>query len=303
MLASLCFCYIGVLFGIIFTLLFINFDSQWKIWLEMLFGAGGSAGGLLYFFKVFNVKNQNQMFLTTLCFVGSMVLSIIISLFIMCILIKDKDDTDILRIRDILLGQKSYIEKYYQSRQQEIDDKLNIKKLQEREKKVSEREKEVTDNERKLKEDKIFLESEEKRILDLGKTKLCLELPVNKKITITKEFMKIMPSYTKDICNCMNAINNQTILFLDRYKNNINEANLLDLKAYLSSISTYILNVIFGSGDGVRIHFRYYSHEDNGYQMLIAVSNGSNRITSMTIIPYDSDNMIKQSCKVKKRIN
>ena len=81
------------------------------------------------------------MFLTTLCFVGSMVLSIIISLFIMCILIKDKDDTDILRIRDILLGQKSYIEKYYQSRQQEIDDKLNIKKLQEREKKVSEREK------------------------------------------------------------------------------------------------------------------------------------------------------------------
>ena len=62
-----------------------------------------------------------------------------------------------------------------------------------------------------------------------------------------------------------------------RYKNNINEANLLDLKAYLSSISTYILNVIFGSGDGVRIHFRYYSHEDNGYQMLIAVSNGSNR--------------------------
>ena len=186
MLASLCFCSIGVLFGIIFTLLFINFDSQWKIWLEMLFGAGGSAGGLLYFFKVFNVKNQNQMFLTTLCFVGSMVLSIIISLFIMCILIKDKDDTDILRIRDILLGQKSYIEKYYQSRQQEIDDKLNIKKLQEREKKVSEREKEVTDNERKLKEDKIFLESEEKRILDLGKTKLCLELPVNKKITITK---------------------------------------------------------------------------------------------------------------------
>lgn len=116
MLASLCFCSIGVLFGIIFTFLFINFDSQWKIWLEMLFGTGGSAGGLLYFFKVFNVKNQNQMFLTTLCFVGSMVLSIIISLFVMCILIKDKDDTDILRIRDILLGQKSYIEKYYQSR-------------------------------------------------------------------------------------------------------------------------------------------------------------------------------------------
>lgn len=293
MLASLCFCSIGVLFGIIFTFLFINFDSQWKIWLEMLFGTGGSAGGLLYFFKVFNVKNQNQMFLTTLCFVGSMVLSIIISLFVMCILIKDKDDTDILRIRDILLGQKSYIEKYYQSRQQEIDDKLNIKKLQEREKELSE-------NERKINEEKIFLESEEARILDLGKSKLYMELPINRRITITKEFMKIMPSYTKDICNCMNTINNQTLLFLDRYKNDINEANLLDLKAYLSSISTYILNGIFGSGDGVRIHFRYYSYEDNGYQMLVAVSNGSNLITSMTIIPYDSDNMIKQSCKVKR---
>lgn len=293
MLAGLCFCSMGMLFGIIFVLLFINFDAQWKVWLEMLFGAGGSAGGLLYFFKIFNIKNQDQMFLATLCFVVSMILSIIISLFVMCILIKDKDDTDILRIRDILLGQKSYIEKYYQSRQQEIDDKLNIKKLQEREKEISE-------SERKINEEKMFLESEETRILELGKSKLCMELPINRKITITKEFMRIMPSYTKDICDCMNAINSQTLLFLDRHKNDINSINQFDLKAYLSSVSTYILNGIFGSGDGVRIHFRYYSYEDNGYKMLVAVSNGSKRITSMTIIPYDSDNMIRQSYKVKR---
>ena len=293
MLAGLCFCSMGVLFGIIFVLLFINFESKWKMIIETLFGVGGSGGALWYFFDMFKIQEQSQKFLSSLCFVSSMIASIIGSLFIICLLIKDKDNSDILRIRDILLGQKSYIEKYYQSRQQEIDDKLNIKKLQEREKEISE-------SERKINEEKIFLESEEARILDLGKSKLCMELPINRRITITKEFMKIMPSYTKDICNCMNAINSQTLLFLDKHKNDIDRVDLFDLKAYLSSISTYILNGIFGSGDGVRIHFRYYSHEDNGYKMLVAVSNGSKRITSMTIIPYTSDNMIKQSCKAKR---
>lgn len=293
MLAGLCFCSMGVLFGIIFVLLFINFESKWKMIIETLFGVGGSGGALWYFFDVFKIQEQSQKFLSSLCFVSSMIASIIGSLFIICLLIKDKDNSDILRIRDILLGQKSYIEKYYQSRQQEIDDKLNIKKLQEREKEISE-------SECKINEEKIFLQSEEARILELGKSKLCMELPINRRITITKEFMKIMPSYTKDICNCMNAINSQTLLFLDKHKNDIDRVDLFDLKAYLSSISTYILNGIFGPGDGVRIHFRYYSHEDNGYKMLVAVSNGSKRITSMTIIPYTSDNMIKQSCKAKR---
>ncbi len=121
----------------------------------------------------------------------------------------------------------------------------------------------------------------------------------NTVMQIPSQMISAVKDYDSAMTN-MQMANNQTLLFLDRYKNDINEANLLDLKAYLSSISTYILNGIFGSGDGVRIHFRYYSYEDNGYQMLVAVSNGSNLITSMTIIPYDSDNMIKQSCKVKR---
>lgn len=43
---------------------------------------------------------------------------------------KDRDDGDILRIRDIILGQKNYIETYYKKREKEIDDKLNVTALE-----------------------------------------------------------------------------------------------------------------------------------------------------------------------------
>lgn len=294
-IGALCFCSIGVLFGVIFTLLFINFDAKWKLWIEMVFGTGGTAGGIALFFTLFKIDSQNQRFLVTLCFIGSMVISIILSLSVMCCLIKDKDDADILRIRDILLGQKSYIEKYYQSRQQEIDDKLNIEKLKKRES-------EIVENERKINAEKKFLESEETRIINLGSSKLYLELPVNRRITMTKEFMNIMPSYTKDIYDCVNDITNQTLLFIKNFESTNNNVTLFDLKVYLSSISTYILNRIFGSGEGVRVHFRYYSPDDKGYKMLVAITNKSSRISSMTIIPYDSDNMIKQSYKTKRAL-
>ena len=119
---------------------------------------------------------------------------------------------------------------------------------------------------------------------------------------MTKEFMNIMPSYTKDIYDCVNDITNQTLLFIKNFESTNNNVTLFDLKVYLSSISTYILNRIFGSGEGVRVHFRYYSPDDKGYKMLVAITNKSSRISSMTIIPYDSDNMIKQSYKTKRAL-
>lgn len=53
---------------------------------------------------------------------------------------KDKDNNDVLRIRDIILGQKNYIDTYYKLRQQEIDDKLNYKILKQREEELAQKE-------------------------------------------------------------------------------------------------------------------------------------------------------------------
>ncbi len=93
-------------------------------------------------------------------------------MLIMCRLIKDKDDADVLRIRDILLGQKSYIDKYYEKRAKEIDEKLNINNLN----KIAE---ELHIKENSLAERMVLIEKEEEKINELGRKKLRLLLPEN----------------------------------------------------------------------------------------------------------------------------
>lgn len=146
--ASICYALIGGVIGAIFALLFINFDKSWKKILSFLFGIGGSGSLIAICSDYFEITNQTMKFWTTtsLCFM--FLFSFFIMMAIMCKLIKDKDDTDIIRIRDILLGQKSYIDKYYEKRASEIDAKLGIPLLEEREKKVSEREHILNNKER-----------------------------------------------------------------------------------------------------------------------------------------------------------
>ena len=82
-------------------------------------------------------------FWTTTSLFLTLLVSFIIMMILMCKLIKDKDDNDILRIRDILLGQKSYIDKYYEKRTKEIDNKLQIPLLEERERKIAQKENDI----------------------------------------------------------------------------------------------------------------------------------------------------------------
>lgn len=137
----ICYAIFGTVIGVIYSLLFINFDKSWKKITSSLVSFGGSSSLVFYADKFFKINNQQMKFLTTSSLCIMFLLSFFVMMLIMCKLIKDKDDTDILRIRDILLGQKAYIDKYYEKREKEIDVKLGIPKLEEREKKISEKEK------------------------------------------------------------------------------------------------------------------------------------------------------------------
>lgn len=163
------FCYsiIGIVIGVIFSLLFINFDKTWKKIASSLVSFGGS-GGIIYYASVFFGIEEQQTKLWTVTFLFAMFLiSFIFMMFLMCKLIKDRDDDDILRIRDILLGQKAYIDKYYEKRAKEIDEKLNIEILE----KMKE---ELQVKENSLQERTIYLEKEEEKINELGKKRLKL---------------------------------------------------------------------------------------------------------------------------------
>lgn len=291
----ICFLLIGGFIGFIFSLFLINFDSKWKTLLESIFGIGGSSISINYLFKLFNITEQNQMFSTVASFIFGFLLFTSIFLFILSKLIKDKDNTNILKIRDILLGQKSYINKYYEMRMSEIDNKLGIPLLEEREKCICRKE-------HLLEEREKYISEEQQKINLLGNKKLRLELPENASIILTKDYINVMPSYIRDIFKCVNSMNDFTKLFLDDISSKEHLVNITKLKSYFISIATYISTEIFGNNSDVRIHFRIYNKSLNGYEKLIAIIGSKNVQKELTLIPYNDNNMIKKSYECKRAL-
>ena len=214
-----------------------------------------------------------------------------IMMIIMCKLVKDKDDEDILRIRDILLGQKSYIDKYYEKRAKEIDEKLNIKNL-------NEFANELKNKELYLQEQINYIEKQEERINEIGQKKLRLSLPEKAYVVLTKEYVELMPSYFKDIINCIIEIKSNEKIYLE---NGIND--FTTFRGYLISIASSISSHIFnGNSSEIRIHFRYYDKNKDGYVKLIAIIGKRLVEYDMTFIPYNKDNMILKSYECKRAL-
>lgn len=286
--ASVCYAIIGVVIGSVFALLFINFDKSWKKICSFLFGMGGSGGLIVICANYFEIITQEMKFWTTTFLCLSLIISFTCMMILMCVLIKDKDDNDILRIRDILLGQKSYIDKYYEKRANEIDKRLNIEALEGRESEIIKRENSIESKE-------SYLEQEFKKLERLGHKKLRLQLPEKSNIIITNEFLKIMPSYIRDLSKCINAIEK----FTEQFINENETVSVTEITAYLMSICLSISEYIFGGGSQeVRTHFRCFDDKMGTYEKIISIigNNVSNR--KMTSIPYNHS-MIEKSdiCK------
>lgn len=185
----------------------------------------------------------------------------------------------------------SYITKYYESRAKEIDEKLNLADLKLRETQISEKE-------CKLSEAKKYLEEELLKLDTLKNKKLKILLPENTSITITKEYIDIMPSYFKDIISCISQLNYYESEIL-RY----NEIGLPKFKAYLLSVAITISSYIFNNNStDIRIHFRFYNKSKNGYEQLIAIIGKRILEREMTFIPYNQENMISKSFECKRAL-
>ena len=113
MLAGLvCSAIIGIALGAFGAFLFFSFDNAWKRGAEFLAGTGVT-GGLIYkTHEYLGINTSGERAWTISAMLACLLISFIICSYILCQLIKDKDDSNILRMRDILLGQKEYIKEY-----------------------------------------------------------------------------------------------------------------------------------------------------------------------------------------------
>lgn len=286
--AILCYSAIGILVAIIFSLLFVTFDKSATKILFSLISFGGSTSLGVMAGDYFEVKEQKMKFICMFSLYLSFILAFLLSMYIVCLLIKDKNNEDALRIRDIILNQKTYINKYYENRCKEIDKKLNIEYLKQREEEVSKREASIKNKE-------IYIEQEFEKLNQLGNKKLRLQLPEKTNIIITNEFIKTIPSYIRDLSKCINDIEK----FTDQYIEENDKINYTKINSYLTAICLSISEYIFGGGSqDVRIHFRKFDENTNMYEKLVATVGSKLISRKMTSIPYESS-MIERSdiCK------
>lgn len=284
----ICYAIIGSVIGVIFSLLYINFDKTWIKISASLISFGGSSGFIVVADKFFGISEQKMKFYTASSLFSMFLISFFIMMLIMCKLIKDKDNSDVLRIRDILLGQKSYIDKYYKNREREIDSKLPDLEL---------REKEILKKEKELSAKQEYVESELIKLKQLGNKKLKIILPKNKYILINKEFIDLMPSYIADLSTCISNIRGYTKDFIETGNFNLNS-----FKSYLILISTYIAQDLFGGkSNDIRIHFRYYDRKSEKYEKLIAIMGATVVTKNMTPIPY-ANSMIQKSFECNRAV-
>lgn len=282
---------LGLFSSLFFVLYYIKGDDKWKIFIEFFIGIGGNASIILLLSNAFEISDTiAQLYSIGACFL-SFFISTIAFLIFFSFNMRDKNDKDLIQIRDILLGMHSYITKYYESKAKEIDEKLNLADLKLRETQISEKE-------HKLSEAEKYLEEELLKLDTLKNKKLKILLPENTSITITKEYIDIMPSYFKDIINCISQLNYYESEIL-KYT----EIGLPKFKAYLLSVATTISSYIFNNNStDIRIHFRFYNKSKKGYEQLIAIIGKKILEREMTFIPYNQENMISKSFECKRAL-
>ena len=291
---------LGAVVALFFVLYYINGEGKWKILFEMLIGVGGNAGIIFVLDRFLPVSdNAIKLYSIASCLISFLILTLIF-LVVFSFIIKDKKDKDIIRLRDILLGQFSFINHYYEERKKEVDGRLSIKILEERENDLTKKENDLTKKEGALADREKFLEEESTKINELGKKKIKINLPEDNDITLNKEYVDIMPSYIEDIFNCISDINSCTDSLLSKP---IDEIDFSAIKSYLCSVATYISSDLFGgTSHDARIHFRIFDKNQNGYAVFVSVIGNKVLTKPMTFIPYDNDSLIKKSYECKRAL-
>ncbi len=284
---------LGALLSLIFTFYYVNGDGKWKLFLEILIGAGGNFGAIFLLDNWLNLDNEViRMYSVGSCIVSFLAFTFVL-LLIFSYIIKDKDDKDIIRLRDIILGQTSSINKYYERRAKELDNKLNIPDLERKAEELTKREKSIIEKEKYIKE-------EQEKLSQQANKQLRFNLPENANIVLNKEYIEAMPAYISDIIRCINNISACTNMVLKKPKEDL---NIIVIKSYFVSLATYISSDVFGGNTpNVRVHFRIYDKEKNGYVKLVAVIGKNIVNKDLTFIPYDDDSMIKRSYECRRAL-
>ena len=266
------------------TILFFQFDKQWKKVATGVIGFFGSSGVGWIANSYFAVSNEVKAFCFLMMYVS--IGASVCLLFKKIIKIIQNDESRMpLRKMDFILGYNKALQQYYENRQKEADS-IDIKKRRE----VLER-KEVSIRER------------EERLKNQMTDKLKITLPENVEYPITKRFIDLLPVFIDHLYAFRCNINKLTEQFCEELPGSNKEENKESLKAYFMGIGMYVANDLFGiSGNNkdVRTHFRIYSKDQ--YVQCVVVEGAKLSKKRIRDIPTKENSLINKAFELRRSV-
>lgn len=297
------FVLIGIIVGVVGTILFFRMDKQWK---QILVFAGsalsvGGAGRVVI--DYLEVSKEEKATVILILVIGFMI-SIFFSFFLLTRLLKEQTGNNVIRVLDIFLSYDGFLRDYYESRKKEIDKLIDSEEIKKKEEELRNREEKLNDKEKRLvKKESIILDLQSK-VHECKDKVITLKLPENSEIVLTDSFMKKIPLFVDNVCKFKSDVENLTNDFCREFEakeNNIDkDEKQKRLKGYFVGIGLYIANDLFGiSNENVRTHFRVL--KDNMYIQYVVILGSEISKDKISDIPR-GNSMIDKSFELKRSL-
>ena len=297
------FVLIGIIVGVVGTILFFRMDKQWK---QILVFAGsalsvGGAGRVVI--DYLEVSKEEKATVILILVIGFMI-SVFFSFFLLTRLLKEQTGNNVIRVLDIFRSYDGFLRDYYESRKKEIDKLIDSEEIKKKEEELRNREEKLNDKEKRLvKKESIILDLQSK-VHECKDKVITLKLPENSEIVLTDSFMKKIPLFVDNVCKFKSDVENLTNDFCREFEakeNNIDkDEKQKRLKGYFVGIGLYIANDLFGiSNENVRTHFRVL--KDNMYIQYVVILGSEISKDKISDIPR-GNSMIDKSFELKRSL-
>ena len=295
------FALIGIIIGVVGTILFFRMDKQWK---QILIFAGsalsvGGAGRVVI--DYLEVSKEEKAVVILILVIGFMV-SVYLSFLLLTRLLKTQKGKNVIRVLDIFLGYEGFMKDYYERKNKEDAKQNDSEEIQKKEEELKNREKQLNDKEKRLEEKERIILDLQSKVHECKDKAITLKLPENSEILITDSFMKKIPLFVDNVCKFKSDVDNLTNDFCREFEATENSIDKDEkqkrLKGYFVGIGLYIAIDLFGiSNENVRTHFRVL--KDNIYIQYVAILGSEISKDKISDIPR-GNSMIDKSFELKR---
>lgn len=249
----------GIIIGTVCVIVFFQSLSLWNKGISAGFGLIGTSISYRLIQKVTGATDVLILQRGFLVLLIALVVAMVITFYLVCKTIKGDDTENIIRVRDILLGQHEYIKDVYRKRAESLHHESLFKKEQAD---IAAEREELRRREQEIKNREDMLNEQQKNAVGLT-------LPVDSFIPVTNELLGKFPNYTEGLSKFMYDLQQLTDDYCNYREFDSKKGKFDVVYSYFLAICSFAMEDLFDtSSKNVRIHFRYLGGDE--YVKLVA---------------------------------